>query len=113
MGYPEMVVNSVWRSGLFSRVGRSVFSSQARSFAEGSREVAGASPVVMVEAVPLTLSLMACRSPWCAFRCVLQKNTGFHAMRKRNAGQEDEAWGSVPICSAVAHAAVTVPGENG
>src|SRR5580704_12484828 len=59
MGYPEIVVNSDWRSGLFSSVGRSVFSSQARSFAEGSRGAAETSPVVMVVVVPLTLSLMA------------------------------------------------------
>src|SRR5271169_41672 len=64
MGYPEMVVNSDWRSGLFSSVGRSVFSSQARSFAEGSRVVAGASPVVMVVVVPLTFSLMVWRSQY-------------------------------------------------
>src|SRR3984957_21354390 len=57
-----MVVNSVWRSGLFSSVGRSVFSSQARSCAEGSRGTDGAAAALIVEVVPFALSLMFGRS---------------------------------------------------
>src|SRR5580692_838303 len=89
MGYPEMVVNSDWRSGLFSRVGRSVFSSQARSSGEGSRGAAGASPVVTVVVVPLTLSLIVRRSRLCALRYLVLRNAEFHAKRKRKAGQGD------------------------
>src|ERR1700722_17057438 len=87
MGYPEMGGNLVWRSGLFSSVGRRVFSSQARSFAEGTR---AASPVVMVVVVPRTLSLMALRSSLCAYQCRLQKKPHFHAMRKRKPEQAEE-----------------------
>src|SRR5271163_297674 len=91
MGYPEIVVNSDWRSGLFSSVGRSVFSSQARSCVEGLRGAAGASPVVTVVVVPLTLSLMASAPHWYAFQHEAQKNAQFHAKRKRKAGQGDWA----------------------
>jgi len=37
MGWPEIVVNSAWRSGLFASTGAKVFSSQAFSSAEGVR----------------------------------------------------------------------------
>src|SRR5271170_701621 len=59
-----MVVNSVWRSGLLSSVGPSVFTSHARSCAEGSRRGTGESPVVRVVAVPLAFSLMFWRSQY-------------------------------------------------
>src|SRR5580693_6795366 len=98
MGCPEMVVNSACRSGLFRSVGRRVFSSQARSCAEGFREsgTPGASPVVMVVAVPLTLSLMLWRPTLSVFLFVIQKPAQFYAMRKRKAEQEDETRESTP-----------------
>src|SRR5713226_7037489 len=52
MGKPETVVNSAWRSGFFSSVGRSVFSSQAFSFAEGLRRSdVGSAGAVCVDAL--------------------------------------------------------------
>src|SRR5260370_40426968 len=66
MGKPEIVVNSAWRSGFFSSVGRSVFSSQAFSFAEGLRrsDAGSAGAAVCVDA--LEGSLMTKLLPYSA-----------------------------------------------
>src|SRR5216684_271512 len=58
IGCAEIVVNSDWRSGLFSRVGWRVFFSHACSLAEGSRcaEEVYAGGTVCVD--PLECSLM-------------------------------------------------------
>src|SRR6266849_6918542 len=59
MGKPETVVNSAWRSGFFSSVGRSVFSSQAFSFAEGLRcgDVGSVGVAVCVDALEGSLMI--------------------------------------------------------
>src|SRR5947207_3669862 len=74
MGYPEPVVNSCSRSGLFSSAGRSVFCSQSFSWEEGSfrdgflvegRCSAGAgSAGIMVCVVSLDRSVIVLRSRW-------------------------------------------------
>jgi len=66
-----------------------VFSSQAHSSAEGLRGADGASAAVIVEVVPLALSLMIRRSQFAGIRTASPKNAEFHAMRKRNQGQGD------------------------
>src|SRR6266478_4664990 len=58
IGYPEMVVNSDCRSGLFSRAGWRVFFSQAFSFAEGVRLTDDVSTGGAACVVPLDSSLM-------------------------------------------------------
>src|SRR6267142_6932567 len=58
IGYPEMVVNSAWRSGLFASAGWSVFFSQARSLAEGARSTEDVSAWGAACVVPLDRSLI-------------------------------------------------------
>ena len=91
-------MNSAWRSGLFSSVGRSVFSSQARSFAEGSRAATGASAVVTVVVAALTLSLMVithglapqfarvrvCTSKELTIPCYAKAKSGSKGTRRRS-----------------------------
>src|ERR1700674_1632640 len=72
IGYPEMVVNSAWRSGLFSSAGWSVFFSQACSLAEGARSSEDVSAGGAACVVPLARSLILI-APGEEFNCLFER----------------------------------------
>src|SRR5216683_5496938 len=87
IGCAEIVVNSDWRSGLFSRVGWRVFFSQACSLAEGLRCAEEVSAGGAVCVVPLDSSLMGL-APGGRNQTAKQIGTEFNAIRKVEQGQE-------------------------
>src|SRR5229473_4251014 len=86
MGYPEMVVNSACRSGLFSSVGRRVFSSQATSLEDGSRCGAEVSNGNTVPVDALDFSLMMRLSPVGGGQTIVRKHRQLPCYAKAKVG---------------------------